>query len=123
MKHVKLLRRARNILRKTGFTTGAHARNRYGTPAHALSENATCYCIEGALVRAHFELTGESDPKSDFKIASFYLRRAITNRGIIEIRDPSGPFFRNLIPGWNDQIAKGKTDALKLFGEAIEAAS
>jgi hypothetical protein len=48
----RLLRASATLLRDTGWTQGAMARDTQGRMADFLGSEATCFCLEGAIARA-----------------------------------------------------------------------
>lgn len=60
MKYILL--RAAQLLRDYGWTTNELARTKSGFPCDPTSSQATCFCVEGAILKAAHEHHVESAP-------------------------------------------------------------
>jgi hypothetical protein len=97
---VAVLREARRLIAEVGWTQGAYARDAVGTTISPAREDATCFCMEGAL------------------------RRASRDRGLFDaaegvILDKCGELT---IPSFNDAPDRTKDEVLSVLDRAIAAA-
>ena len=83
-----------------GWTQGAWARNRKGTPVNEDSTRAVCWCALGALWKAD-------------GIGSYGLNALVKASG--------GEVHPTTISGWNDNPDRTQAEVLALFDKAIEA--
>lgn len=99
---VRILRDARALLARRGcWTKRVSARDKNGNEVNPLSENAVCFCADGAMWHVSGNRYGPTDAARKF------MRQAIGG-------------FR-LIANWNDE-AKSKRTILAGFDRAIAIA-
>jgi hypothetical protein len=94
-----------------------------GQATMTTSAKADAWCLNGALVRAHYELTGQVDPAVTTEAAS-----ALMDRIMAQMFRAAGlerpPVFSGSV-GWNDHTATTGEDVagfLRFVAEAIEEA-
>jgi hypothetical protein len=96
-KAIQILKRARELINQ-GWTKSAYARDKDGLKVPNSSSKAVCWCVEGAIYRAAYELDYDSYP--------------------------SRRMFQNIYGGmvdFNDAIARNKEQVLTAFDKVIAA--
>lgn len=97
----KLLTRAKNLIKRKGWTRCYYARNSEGVEVDVHSDSAACFCISGALSRAKSELKASN---RIYELAYKILTKVTP---------------RNNIVRFNDDECKSQTQAIKMFEAAI----
>ena len=104
---LEILKETRRLLDEKGWTQGAYARDNRGSCVEVESPAASCFCLSGALRRAHANLGYDSFSSYAANAATLYLAEAGAGRSI---------------PAWNDAPSRTKDDVLKLVDRAITEA-
>jgi hypothetical protein len=99
---LQILKNARNLLKKKGWTQGANACNERGTEVGYTAENAATFCARGAVWHVD-----EGNDEAATRALALLSSCTISNLGLIS---------------WNDSPGRTKEEVLALFDRAIEKA-
>lgn len=106
-KNLKQILLSTRDLIASGWTQNVHARNTYGLPVPYFSEEATCFCLNGALlrvVRSEMENSLEKGEKVFFAVEDLLLA------------------CQSAYITWNDAPGRTQVEVLSLLDRAIALA-
>lgn len=109
MSILSILTKARALLAQ-GWTQHHNARDKKGNPVPAWAPQATCYCLEGAII-----CVAEGESHSTLVFAERILRKQIDEEGF-------SPVYPSLAT-WNDDPERTQEEVLKLADRCIKEAT
>lgn len=107
---IKILVETSQLLERKGWNKYTMARDANGRRCGPDSEEATCYCLSGALVKAWRTI----DPESEEFYFRFFEKKF--SEVLLEKYDYNYTYTR-----WNDTVAKSREDVIQLINEVINS--
>ncbi len=104
----QILEEAKGLLQRKGWTKFATARNESGSVVGLNDNDASCYCLPGALVKAWRNV----DPRNEGFYFSYFEEKFAET-----LRENYG--YDRTVTQWNDNMATSVDDAVNLIDTVI----
>jgi hypothetical protein len=123
----RLLRKAANILKNSGWCSGTRAKTSIGEPTHPLSKHAEQFCLVGALIRANGKNPTNAYGSNLNEVQKTDKENKVYYEAVAHLK--SHPRIRTSRIGdstagmweFNDKVAGSKKEVIKVLLETANA--